>query len=134
VLVPYRKHILIGLGVVAAVAVGVVLALYVRYSRVIDARLHGERDRVVPRVFARPLTLHPGQGLSEAELVARLNDVGYAQRGRVERAGEFAIDRNTVVLIPRGGSHAGQPVVVNYPAPPVPRKGNGNTFGRDSPK
>ena len=123
VLLPYRKQILIGLGVVVAIAVGVLVAFYVRYGRVIDARLHGERDRVVPRVFARPLTLHPGQGLSEVELVARLNDVGYAQRARVERAGEFAIDKSTIVLIPRGGSHAGQPVVVNYPPPPPVRKG-----------
>lgn len=123
VLLPYRTPILIGAAVVGTVMVGLMLALYVRYGRIIDARLHGERDRVVPRVFARPLTLHPGQGLSELELVARLNDVGYAQRARVERAGEFALDNNTVVLIPRGGSHAGQPVVVSYPPPPPVRKG-----------
>jgi hypothetical protein len=28
---------------------------YVGFARLIDARLHGERDRVLPRVFARPL-------------------------------------------------------------------------------
>ena len=72
---------------------GAVTYLYVSYGRIIDARLHGERDRAVPRVFARPLTLQTGQSMSQAELVARLNDVGYAQRARVERAGEFAIDR-----------------------------------------
>ena len=31
----------------------------------IDARLHGERERVLPRVFARPLELRRGQALSE---------------------------------------------------------------------
>ena len=60
---------------------------YVQFSRIIEARLHGERDRVIPRVFARPLTLRPGQGLTESELVARLNDVGYTEKSRVERAG-----------------------------------------------
>ncbi|MEO8682868.1 MAG: PBP1A family penicillin-binding protein [Vicinamibacterales bacterium] len=123
VLLPYRRHLLIGAALTGALVLGVMLAFYVRYGRVIDARLHGERDRVVPRVFARPLALHPGQNLSEIELITRLNDVGYAQRARVERAGEFAIDTNSVVLIPRGGSHAGLPVVVNYPAPPAARKG-----------
>ena len=60
---------------------------YVQFSRIIEARLHGERDRVIPRVYARPLTLHAGQGLSEIELIARLNDVGYTEKSRVERAG-----------------------------------------------
>ena len=92
------------------------------YGRIIDARLHGERDRTVPRVFARPLTLQTGQSINQAELVARLNDVGYAQRARVERPGEFAIDRNTVVLISRGGDQAGKAVTVTFPEPPVMRK------------
>ena len=87
---------------------------YVQFSRIIEARLHGERDRVIPRVFARPLSLHTGQGLSEIELVARLNDVGYTEKSRVERAGEFAIDRNAVLLVPRGGDHAGKPVRVSF--------------------
>ena len=43
------------------------------YSRIIEARLHGERDRAVPRVFARPLALQAGQNISQTELIARLN-------------------------------------------------------------
>ena len=86
---------MIGLGVTGVVMLGAVIYLYVSYGRIIDARLHGERDRAVPRVFARPLTLQTGQNMSQAELIARLNDVGYAQRSRVERAGDFAIDRST---------------------------------------
>ena len=35
---------------------------YVQFSRIIEARLHGERDRVIPRVFARPLTLQHRPG------------------------------------------------------------------------
>ena len=60
--------------------------------------------------------------MSQTELVARLNDVGFAQRARVERGGEFAIDRNTVALISRGGDQAGKAVVVSFPEPPVVRK------------
>ena len=101
---------------------GAVVYLYVSYGRIIDARLHGERDRAVPRVFARPLTLQAGQNMSQTELVARLNDVGYAQRARVERAGEFAIDRHHVVLLSRGGDQAGKVVTVSFPEPPVARK------------
>ena len=119
---PWRRQILIGLGAIAVAFVGTAVYLYVSYGRMIDARLHGERDRTVPRVFARPLTLQASQSINQAELVARLNDVGYAQRARVERPGEFAIDRNTVVLISRSGDQAGKAVTVTFPEPPVIRK------------
>jgi penicillin-binding protein 1B len=121
-LAPYRRQIKIGLGVTAVVMFGAMIYLYVSYGRIIDARLHGERDRAVPRIFARPLSLQIGQSLSQSELVARLNDVGYAQRTRVERAGDFAIDRHTIVLLSRGGDQAGKVVTVAFPEPPVIRK------------
>jgi penicillin-binding protein 1B len=121
-LAPYRRRIMIGLGVTGVVMLGAVVYLYVSYGRIIDARLHGERDRAVPRVFARPLTLTIGQSLSQPELIARLNDVGYAQRARVERAGDFAIDRSSVIVRSRGGDQAGKLVTVAFPEPPVARK------------
>jgi penicillin-binding protein 1B len=105
------------LGVVAGLAVVFIAILgyyYVQFSRIIEARLHGERDRVVPRVFARPLTLHTGQGLTDTELVARLNDLGYTEKARVERPGEFALDRRAVVLLPRGGDQTGKPVRIAF--------------------
>jgi penicillin-binding protein 1B len=122
ILRPYRRHITAGLAVLTVIAVGVVSYLAVSYGRIIEARLHGERDRAIPRVYARPLSLQAGQRLSQPELVARLNDVGYAQRARVERVGEFAIDRHHVVILSRSGDHAGKLVTVSFPEPPVPRK------------
>ena len=121
-LAPYRRHILIGLGVSAVVMLGALSYLYVSYGRIIDARLHGERDRAVPRVFGRPLTLQTGQNITQAELIGRLNDVGYAQKARVEAAGEFAIDRHMVVLISRSGDQSGKPLIVSFPEPPVLKK------------
>jgi len=121
-LAPYKRHIAIGLGVIGIVTLGAITYLYVSYGRIIDARLHGERDRAVPRIFARPLMLQTGQNMSQAELIGRLNDVGYAQRSRVERAGDFAIDRSTIVLLSRGGDQAGKAVTVSFPEPPVARK------------
>ncbi len=121
-LAPYRRHILMGLGATVLVLLGSLAYLYVSYGRIIDDRLHGERDRAVPRVFGRPLTLQAGQNITQSELIARLNDVGYAQRSRVEQPGEFAIDRHTVVLISRGGDQAGKPLTVSFPEPPVLKK------------
>ena len=78
----------IGLGTVAFLVtlavVGVLAYWWVTFSEPIEARLHGERDRVLPRVYARPLELYRGQAIGERQLVDRLNDLGYAQRARVE--------------------------------------------------
>jgi penicillin-binding protein 1B len=119
---PYKRHLAIAAALLAVITVGTLSYLYVSYSRIIEARLHGERDRAVPRVYARPLTLQAGQNLSQSELIARLNDVGYAQRARVERTGEFAIDRHQVVILSRGGEQGGKPVTVSFPEPVVPKK------------
>jgi penicillin-binding protein 1B len=114
------RRALFGVAAALALVLSAVLGFYyVQFSRIIEARLHGERDRVIPRVFARPLTLHTGQGLSETELVARLNDIGYTQKARVERPGEFAFDRRAVVLRPRGGDHSGKPVRIAFAEPRV---------------
>src|SRR6476660_1049989 len=73
---------------------------FVLFSRLIDARLHGERDRVVPRVFARPLELLRGEGLSQKELLDRLNDLGYTERTLAENPGEFGVDGALVTVMP----------------------------------
>jgi penicillin-binding protein 1B len=96
---------------------------YVQFSRLIDARLHGERDRVIPRVFARPLTFNTGQVISPGELVARLNAVGYADRARADQPGEFVIAERAVIFIPRGGEFARRPVQVSFTPLPQARAG-----------
>jgi penicillin-binding protein 1B len=112
------KRALLGVAAGMALVVAAMLGYYyVQFSRIIEARLHGERDRVIPRVFARPLTLHAGQGLTASELIARLNDVGYTERSRVERPGEFAVARLAIVLLPRGGDQAGVPVRIEFTEP-----------------
>ena len=60
-------------------ACGVLGYYYVQFSRIIEARLHGERDRVIPRVFARPLVAAQRPG-------AERNRAGRAaQRRRLHR-------------------------------------------------
>jgi len=78
---------------------------YVSFSELIEARLHGERDTVLPRVFARPLELRRGQTLTDRQLIDRLNDLGYAERPRAERPGEFAVGPGVVSIAPRPGQY-----------------------------
>lgn len=112
--------------VLLAVAAGGVTTYYFRsYSRLIAVRLHGERERSLPRVYGRPVDLRRGQALSEPELVARLNELGYAQRTRADGPGQFAVVRNTVAIRTRGGPMEGRTIRVAFRIPaPVRQAGN----------
>ena len=90
---------------------------YARFARVIDERMHGERTRSYPRVFARPFELRRQQALTETELVERLNDMGYALKPALQAPGEFAVDQETVRLMPRGGEWHGKAVRVVFRPP-----------------
>ena len=90
---------------------------YVSFARVIDARLHGERDRVLPRVFARPLELRRGQSLTERQLVDRLNDLGYAQRAARRQAWRVRRGGRLVAIMPRVPELKGQIVRVVFQTP-----------------
>ena len=112
----------------AALAIGIPLLIgsffigyfYVQFSRVIDARMHGEFQRTDPRIFARPLTIRRGQRVTLAQMIDRLNDLGYAQRAKVAQPGEFAIGRDALAIIPRSGDHPGKTVRLVF-APVTPR-------------
>src|SRR4029079_3402091 len=137
-----------------ALALSVPLALiflatgyyYVSFARILDARLHGERATVVPQVIARPLELRRGQSLTEAQLIDRLNDLGYAQRTMFEKPGEFVVGSGDVTIMPRGAEFKGRSVRVVFqrpapapsktpvrrPAPPVPAADRVLALERDS--
>jgi penicillin-binding protein 1B len=106
----------------AVPAVGLCLVAtyyYISFARLIDARLHGERDRVLPRVYARPLELRRGQSMTDHQLIDRLNDLGYAQRATVEKPGEFSVAGGSVSILPRNGDLKGKVVHVRFQKPTV---------------
>jgi penicillin-binding protein 1B len=92
---------------------------YVTFARLIDERLQGERQRVLPRVFARPLELRRGQALTDRQLVDRLNDLGYAERPNADKPGEFSVGDGSVLIVPRGPALNGRVVRVVF-RPPTP--------------
>jgi penicillin-binding protein 1B len=121
----------VGLAGPAGLMLGVMGYYYVSLSRFIDARLHGERTRTFPRIFARPFELATGQSLTDRQLIDRLNDLGYAQVARVESPGEFAVGQNAVALMIRGGKHDGDIVrVVFGPAAAKPNSPATSTIKR----
>jgi len=116
------RYILLGCSFASLVIGFTLISFYVSFSRIIDARLHGERERSLPRVYARPMELRRGEALTAAELIARLNDLGYAQRAAVEAPGEFAVIRNAVLVTPRSGAFRGKTIRASFPAPPPVRR------------
>ncbi len=114
-----RRWVRRGLVVLAALAI-VFSAFagyyYVLFSRMIDARLQGSMQRADPRIFARPLELRRGQAVTIAQLIDRLNDLGYAHRARAAQPGEFTTVRDGVLVVPRDGSHKSRPIRVVFAA------------------
>ncbi|MBI2219783.1 MAG: PBP1A family penicillin-binding protein [Acidobacteria bacterium] len=103
-----RLYLLAG-ALVPLLLVGLALVYYyLSFSRMIDGRLQGEREATVPRVYARPFQATVGDAIPLRQMVDRLNDLGYANRPRVAAAGEFAIGREAIALIPRSGPHEGR--------------------------
>ncbi|MBS1820127.1 MAG: PBP1A family penicillin-binding protein [Acidobacteria bacterium] len=100
---------------------------YVTFGRLIDQQLHGERQRVFPRIFARPLEIRTGQALTERQLIDRLNDLGYAERSSAEKPGEFTLNNDQVVIAPRAADLKGRKVQVSFkvPQPAVQRAARG---------
>jgi penicillin-binding protein 1B len=90
---------------------------YGRFANLIEERLQGERIRVIPRVYGRPLSFRAGLTLSPADVVQRLNDLGYTSRDSAHDPGEFATSADAVDIIPRGGANAGRRVRLEWTAP-----------------
>jgi penicillin-binding protein 1B len=117
-----KPWVRVAAGAVIACAAGLCVATtyyYVGFSRLIDQRLHGERDRVLPRVFARPLEIRRGQSMSNRQLIDRLNELGYAQRSAVEKPGEFTDTGAVVSIMPRGPEAKGGAVRIGFEQRPA---------------
>ncbi len=91
---------------------------YVTFSRMIDERLNAEREFTVPRVYARPFQVGPGDAISLRQMIDRLNDLSYASRPVAGAPGEFTFSREAIVLVPRAGSLAGRTVRLTFAGTP----------------
>jgi penicillin-binding protein 1B len=121
----WKFYVALAVGLPLVVLCGVMGYYYVVFSRMIDARIHGQMQRADPRVFARPFELQRGQAVTPRQLVDRLNDLGYSHRSRTEQPGEFTEGRDALLLIPREGERKGELVRVVFGA-----RGKGKTAER----
>lgn len=84
------------------IGTSVLIYYYLRYSVMIDRRLHGERWMVPARIYARPLTLRTGMPFTPEGLVNVLNGLKYDQKLDTPQApGQFLVGQSVVSFYPR---------------------------------
>jgi penicillin-binding protein 1B len=110
----WKLYLLVGIGVSLLLTSALTILTYRSFSRQIDARLRGETERADPHIFARPFELRRGQAFTIAQLIDRLNDLGYSHRAKSEQPGEFTVGRDAVLLIPRDGERKAELVRVVF--------------------
>ncbi|HET8645486.1 MAG TPA: hypothetical protein VFO85_08375, partial [Vicinamibacteria bacterium] len=107
----------------AVIGTSVLIYYYLRYSVMIDRRLHGERWLVPARLYARPLTLRTGMTFTSDALVNVLNGLKYEQKADVPaRPGDFVAGQSMVSFFPRpikGGPEEPVVVLLERPKPPA---------------
>jgi penicillin-binding protein 1B len=111
------RYLALATGVFTLVFLAGFFYFFFSYADVIEERLHGERERTLPRVYGRAVDLRKGQMLSVEDLVSRLNDLGYAQRQQIDAHGQFSVVRNSVTISPREGPLANRSVRIDFPVP-----------------
>jgi penicillin-binding protein 1B len=126
----WTRYLLYAAGGITTLVVLVLVFAYMSFARMIDARLHGERERTLPRVYARPAEFRRGQTLSQQDLIVRLNDLGYADRPGVTQPGEFTGYRNVITLAPRSGELAGKTINITFPPGRATRQNPNPAGGR----
>jgi penicillin-binding protein 1B len=97
---PWARALVLGLGIPAIILFITVIYYWVSYGRLIDAKLGGDQ-RPAPRIFGRAFEIRPGRIVTLEQLRQRLNEVGYAEREKAEKSGEFAVASGYVVIAPR---------------------------------
>jgi penicillin-binding protein 1B len=104
----------IGLGLLVVVALGVLLTagaftyFYIKYSRMIDARLSGRVLQNTTQIFSAPERISDGQSWTLDELVMYMQRVGYRADDSANSLGQYTVDGNTVTIRPSKLSYFGE--------------------------
>jgi penicillin-binding protein 1B len=91
------------LGIIAAVfltAASVFTYYYIKYSRMIDARLSGHVLQNTTQIFSAPEHISVGQAWTPQDLTTYLTRVGYRTQDDPSATGQFKVDGSTVDVRP----------------------------------
>ena len=90
---------------------GIFTYFYVKYSRMIDARLSGKIFQNTTQIFSAPEYISVGQAWSAEDLTTYLTRIGYRPEADDNSLGQYTVGRNSVDIRPSklsyfGGSNA----------------------------
>jgi penicillin-binding protein 1B len=95
------QRILLGAGVLVFLAfAGIFIYYYVRFSRIIDARLSGDVFNNASLVFSAPTPVFVGEAITPEEVAARLRKGLYAQDQGGSQVGTYQLDGNRLEIRP----------------------------------
>ncbi len=103
-----------GLGLLAVVALCFLLTasaftyFYIKYSRMIDARLSGRVLQNTTQIFSAPERISDGQPWSLDDLVMYMQRVGYRADDSENSLGQYTVEGNTVTIRPSKLSYFGE--------------------------
>lgn len=89
------------------VAAGIFTFYYIKYSRMIDARLSGHIFQNTTQIFSAPEQISDGQAWGPEDLIMYLQGAGYRPEADDQSLGEYAIDGNVVDVKPSKLSYFG---------------------------
>ena len=79
---------------------GISIYYYVRFSRLIDARLSGDIFNNSSLVFAAPIPVHVGQALTADEVAIRLRRAFYAEGAGASSVGSYKLAKDQIEISP----------------------------------
>ena len=103
-----------GIGLLAVVALcflltaGAFTYFYIKYSRMIDARLSGRVLQNTTQIFSAPERITDGQAWSLDDLVMYMQRVGYRADDSENSLGQYTVEGNTVSIRPSKLSYFGE--------------------------
>ncbi|HYA62962.1 MAG TPA: PBP1A family penicillin-binding protein [Candidatus Sulfotelmatobacter sp.] len=89
------------------VAAGIFTFYYVKYSRMIDARLSGHILQNTTQIFSAPERISDGQAWGTDDLVMYLQRAGYRPEADDQALGQYTVDSNVVDVKPSKLSYFG---------------------------
>ncbi|MDR3674422.1 MAG: PBP1A family penicillin-binding protein [Acidobacteriota bacterium] len=117
---PPWNRILLGAGLMMllllAVAAGVFVHFYLRFSRIIDARLDGNVFGNPAVILAAPSEVHCGQRANARDMASYLRKAGYTEDQKVHRAGAFTLTDNGLEVHPGSQSFFRNGQMIEGPA------------------
>jgi len=104
--------------VICAVFLGIFAYYYIKYEKVIDARMRGRIFNNASKIYANPRVVREGDSYSQTEIISHLRRAGYSEEGEGEsKLGTYKDVRGGVEISPGPESfHSAEGAVLRFSA------------------